>query len=94
MEHCSRLFARAQYNHAVHAVALLGTALLMRQSDGYRAEFSSWAMQAAAAAFSIGIILFSGGIYAHVMGGFASAVKFVPVGGSFLIAGCGHPLLP
>ena len=80
-------FRTAQHNHAVHAVALLGLALLMRQSEGYRAAFSSCAMQVSAAAFSIGIVLFSGGIYAHVMGGFASAVKFVPVGGSFLIAG-------
>ena len=80
-------YKTAQFNHAVHAVALLGVAVLMAHSDGHRSEFSFWAMQAAAAAFVIGIILFSGGIYAHAAGGFASTTKFVPVGGMFLIAG-------
>ncbi len=80
-------YRTAQYNHAVHAVALLGVAVLMMQSEGHRTGFSSWAMQAAAAAFAIGIVLFSGGIYGHVAGGFASTTKFVPVGGMFLIAG-------
>jgi uncharacterized membrane protein YgdD (TMEM256/DUF423 family) len=80
-------FRAAQQNHLIHAAALLGIAVLMRQSEGYRSEFSSWAMQAAAAAFTLGIILFSGGIYAHVMGGLAPATKFVPVGGAFLIGG-------
>jgi len=80
-------FRTAQHNHAVHAIALLGAGLLMLQSEGHRTAFSSWAMQAAAAAFTIGIVLFSGGIYAHTVGGFASTTKFVPVGGMFLIAG-------
>jgi uncharacterized membrane protein YgdD (TMEM256/DUF423 family) len=82
-----RSYTAAQHNHALHALALLGVALLMLQSEGYRASFSSWAMQAAAAAFAIGIVLFSGGIYAHVAGGFTSTTKFVPVGGMFFIAG-------
>ncbi len=80
-------YRTAQFNHAVHAVALLGVAVLMVQSEGHRTGFSSWAMQGAAVAFAIGIMLFAGGIYAHVAGGFASTTKFVPVGGMFLIAG-------
>lgn len=80
-------FRTAQQNHSIHAVALLGVALLMRQSEGYRAEFSFWAMQAAAVAFTIGAVLFSGGIYAHVIGGFASTTKAVPLGGGLLIGG-------
>ena len=80
-------YRTAQYTHGVHAVALLAAGLLMVQSEGHRADFSSWAMQAAAAAFAIGIILFAGGIYAHAAGGFASTTKFVPAGGMFLIAG-------
>ncbi|MGO8951878.1 MAG: DUF423 domain-containing protein [Rhodomicrobium sp.] len=82
-----RSYTTAQHNHALHALALLGVGLLMLQSEAYRTSFSSWAMQAAATAFTIGIVLFSGGIYAHVAGGFASTTKFVPVGGMFFIAG-------
>lgn len=80
-------YRTAQQNHAVHAVALLAAGLLMIYSEGHRTSFSSVALQAAAAAFTIGIILFSGGIYAHVAGGFASTSKFVPAGGMFLIFG-------
>jgi len=79
-------YRTAQNSHAVHAVALLATGILMLYSQGRGAGFSAWALQAAAAAFTIGIVLFSGGIYAHVAGGFAST-KGVPAGGMFLIAG-------
>ncbi len=80
-------YRTAQNSHAVHAVALLATGVLMLFSQGRGASFSAWALQAAAAAFTIGIVLFSGGIYAHAGGGFASITKVVPVGGMFLIAG-------
>ena len=80
-------YRTAQFNHAVHAVALLGVGVLMVLSKGHGTDFSTWAMQGAALAFAIGIVLFSGGIYAHVAGGFASTTKLVPAGGMFLIAG-------
>ncbi len=79
-------YRTAQNNHAIHSLALLATGILMLHTHGGGAGISAWALQAAAAAFTIGIILFSGGIYAHVAGGFPSS-KFVPAGGMFLIAG-------
>ena len=81
-----RSYNAAQYNHAIHALALLGVALLIRQPEGHRAVFASWALQIAAAAFAIGVVLFSGGIYAHVAAGITSLTKLVPVGGTVLIA--------
>ena len=80
-------YRTAQINHAIHAVALLATGILILFSQARGAGFSAWALQAAAAAFTIGIVLFSGGIYAHALGGFAAITKVVPAGGMTLIAG-------
>ncbi len=80
-------YQTAQLNHAIHALALLAAGILMLHAQERGLGFSAWALQAAAAAFTIGIILFSGGIYAHVAGGIAAVTKFVPAGGMFLIAG-------
>ena len=79
-------YRTAQINHAIHSVALLAIGILLLYSRERSAAFTALALQAAAAAFAIGIVLFSGGIYAHVAGGFAST-KVVPAGGMFLIAG-------
>jgi uncharacterized membrane protein YgdD (TMEM256/DUF423 family) len=78
----------AQMNHAIHSVALVATGivLLYSQGQGRGRSFSSLALQVAAAAFVTGIVLFAGGIYAHVAGGIAFK-KEVPVGGVFLMAG-------
>jgi uncharacterized membrane protein YgdD (TMEM256/DUF423 family) len=80
-------YRSAQLNHAIHALALLAAGILMLHAQGRGRGFSAWALQAAAAGFTIGIVLFSGGIYAHVAGGFAGVTRFVPAGGMFLIAG-------
>ena len=79
-------YRTAQSNHAIHALALLATGILMLYSQGRGTGLSAWALQAAAGAFTIGIVLFSGGIYAHAAGVLTST-KAVPAGGMFLIAG-------
>jgi uncharacterized membrane protein YgdD (TMEM256/DUF423 family) len=78
-------YRTAQVNHAIHSVALLAVGLLLLHTQGRGAGFAGIALQAAAAAFAIGIVLFSGGIYAHAAG--LAFKKEVPVGGMFLIAG-------
>lgn len=80
-------YRTAQLNHAIHALALLATGILMLHARERGPGFSALALQAAGVAFTIGIVLFSGGIYAHVAGGFTAVTRFVPVGGMFLIAG-------
>jgi len=79
-------YRTAQLNHAVHALALLATGILLLVSQGRRAGYSTAALQAAAAAFTIGIVLFAGGIYAHVAG-IVDFKREVPVGGVCLMAG-------
>jgi uncharacterized membrane protein YgdD (TMEM256/DUF423 family) len=74
-------------NHAIHALALLAAGILMLRAQERGPSFSAMALQAAAVCFTIGIVLFSGGIYAHVAGGIAAVTRFVPVGGMVLIAG-------
>jgi uncharacterized membrane protein YgdD (TMEM256/DUF423 family) len=82
-----RIFNTGQQYHALHALALLGVALLMRQSEGQPTGFSWLLLQIAAAAFTIGIICFSGGIYVQVAKGFTSSTGIVPFGGvAFLVA--------
>ncbi len=80
-------FRTAQLYQALHALALLGVGLLMLQTQGNRARFSSCALQAAAAAFTLGIVCFSGGIYLLVTTDIAAIAKVVPVGGTSLIVG-------
>lgn len=80
------VYRTAQLYHALHALALLGVGLLILQSEGRRSGYSSRALQIAAAAFTIGIVCFSGGIYTQVATGIASIAKLVPVGGlSFML---------
>jgi uncharacterized membrane protein YgdD (TMEM256/DUF423 family) len=78
-------FRTAQVNHAIHSVALVAVGLLLLFTQGRGAGFAGPALQAAAAAFAIGMILFCGGIYAHTAG--LAFKREVPIGGMFLIAG-------
>jgi uncharacterized membrane protein YgdD (TMEM256/DUF423 family) len=80
-------FRTAQLYQALHALALLGVGLLLLQTRDRRARFSSCALQIAAAAFTLGILCFSGGIYTLIATGIASVGKLVPVGGTSLIVG-------
>ena len=72
-----QIYRTGQTNHAIHALALFATGLLMLQSEGRRTKFGTITLQLAAAWFTIGILLFSGGIYGHVAGGYESLVKFI-----------------
>jgi uncharacterized membrane protein YgdD (TMEM256/DUF423 family) len=82
-----RIFNTGQQYHALHAVALLGVALVLQQSEGRRPAFSSLLLQIAAAAFTIGIVCFSGGIYFQVAKGFTPSSGIVPFGGVAFLAG-------
>jgi uncharacterized membrane protein YgdD (TMEM256/DUF423 family) len=82
-----RIFDTGQQYHALHALALLGVALVLQQSEGRRTGFSSLLLQIAAAAFTIGIVCFSGGIYVQVAKGFSSSGGVVPFGGLAFLAG-------
>ena len=80
------IFRTGQQYHALHALALLAVGIVLLQSEGRRALFSTWSLQVAALAFLIGIVCFSGGIYAQVAKGFSSSAGIVPLGGfSFMI---------
>ncbi|MGE5538845.1 MAG: DUF423 domain-containing protein [Gemmatimonas sp.] len=80
--------ARATYDtavryHLVHSLALIGVAVLAphlpRGSGGGR-------LAAAGAAFTSGIVLFCGGLYALALG-VSWGARVAPVGGMLLIAG-------
>jgi len=80
------IFRTGQQYHALHALALLAVGVVLLQSEGRRAHFSTWSLQVAALAFLIGILCFSGGIYVQVAAGFSSSAGIVPLGGlSFMI---------
>jgi uncharacterized membrane protein YgdD (TMEM256/DUF423 family) len=80
------VFRTGQQYHALHALALLAVGIVLLQSEGRRARFSTWSLQVAALAFLIGILCFSGGIYVQVAEDFRSNAGIVPLGGlSFMI---------
>ena len=81
-----RIFSTGQHYHALHALALFGVGIVLLQSEGRRARFSTWFLQVAALAFLIGIVCFSGGIYVQVAQGLSSGAGIVPLGGiSFMV---------
>ncbi len=82
-----RIFNTAQLYHAIHALALLGVGIVLVQSEGQRTATATWLLQIAAAAFAIGIVCFSGGIYVQALKGFTSSAGVVPFGGVAMIAG-------
>ena len=82
-----RIFSTGQHYHALHALALLGVGIVLMQSEGRRARFSTWFLQVAALALLIGIICFSGGIYVQVARGLGSSAGIVPLGGISLMVG-------
>lgn len=82
-----RLFTIGQHYHALHALALLGTGIILTLSQGRRARFATWALEIAAIAFLAGIVCFSGGLYVQAARGLASNGGIVPIGGVSFIAG-------
>ena len=82
-----RIFSTGQRYHALHALALLGVGIVLLQSEGRRARFSTWFLQVAALAFLTGIVCFSGGIYVQVAQGLSFGAGVVPIGGISLMVG-------
>ncbi len=69
--------------HFLHTLALAATGFLLALSPGMQ----NWAAQAAAVAFLLGLLLFSGVLYLLAFGGIAALVRLVPIGGLFFILG-------
>ena len=81
------IFHTAQLYHALHTLALFGAGLFMLASEGKRDGFSSVALQVAAAAFTIGLLCFSAGLYVQVAKGLSTTWGIVPFGGMSFITG-------
>jgi uncharacterized membrane protein YgdD (TMEM256/DUF423 family) len=73
--------------HALHALALTLTAVLLAATEGRRGAFACWMLNIAALAFVAGIVLFSGGIYYQVVNGTQFTAPIVPAGGIILMGG-------
>ena len=82
-----RIFSIGQHYHAIHALALFGTGIVLMQTEGRRKSFATWFLQIAAIAFLAGITCFSGGLYVQAANGLASNGGIVPLGGISFMAG-------
>ena len=82
-----RIFSIAQHYHAIHALALLRTGILLAQTEGRRKGFASWFLHIAAVGFLAGIVCFSGGLYVQAANGLASNGGIVPLGGTSFMVG-------
>jgi len=82
-----RSFETGQLYHALHALALLGLAGVIAASAGRRGRFAGLLLNLAGVAFTGGILLFSGGIYAQTGMAGAGNPGIVPVGGILFIIG-------
>jgi len=74
------LFDTASRYQLVHAAALLGVAALAQRTGGRT-------LAAASLAFALGIVLFSGSLYALALTGVHALGAVTPVGGLLLLAG-------
>jgi uncharacterized membrane protein YgdD (TMEM256/DUF423 family) len=87
------IFNAGQLYHALHALALLGVAVLFRLSHDQRRPFGTAMLYLAAIGFAGGILLYSGGIYvgthiqsvgSNIQGYLAANVRGVVVAGMLL----------
>ncbi|MHA1568252.1 MAG: DUF423 domain-containing protein [Alphaproteobacteria bacterium] len=83
--------ARAWFDTAIryqmwHALALFGTALLMRLTEE-RADGPTRALTLSAAGFALGTVLFCGGLYLLALTGIRAFAMVMPLGGLSFIAG-------
>jgi uncharacterized membrane protein YgdD (TMEM256/DUF423 family) len=81
------IFNTGQLYHALHALALIAVGIVLFQSEGWRARFSTVFLHAACLAFLTGIICFSGGIYVQVWQGLSSSGGVTPFGGVAFMVG-------
>jgi uncharacterized membrane protein YgdD (TMEM256/DUF423 family) len=83
----TKIYETGQLYHALHSIALLGVAVLLAATEGARNAFGTWALNIAAVAFLLGMVLFSGGIYHQVINSVQSGVPIVPAGGGLFLLG-------
>ncbi len=76
-------FHTAVRYHFIHTLAIIACAFLL-QAQG---SANPLLPHLAAAAFFIGLLLFSGSLYLLAFAGMASLTKLVPIGGMFFILG-------
>jgi uncharacterized membrane protein YgdD (TMEM256/DUF423 family) len=74
------VFQTGVHYQMLHALALLGLALLARQLPG------RW-LSAAGNLFTLGIVLFSGSLYALTLSGVSALGMITPLGGLAFLAG-------
>jgi uncharacterized membrane protein YgdD (TMEM256/DUF423 family) len=84
-----KIYDTATLYHALHAIALALTAVLMAATEDRRGPLATVLLNIAAAAFLIGIIMFSGGIYYHIGRAIQTVTPIVPAGGGAFIIGWG-----
>jgi uncharacterized membrane protein YgdD (TMEM256/DUF423 family) len=77
------IFSMGSRYHMYHALALLAVGWLASS----RPERGVWAVHLAGAAFTLGIILFSGTLYALALTGSVPLAGAAPVGGALLMLG-------
>ena len=68
---------------ALHALALIGTALLQAQAGARRVR----PVTVAGAGFAVGCVLFPGGLYLAAIFGWTFLIPVVPVGGAAFLLG-------
>ena len=78
------MFETAVRYHLIHSLALLGIAAITPHLQG---RVSQRLIQAAGMAFTAGIVLFCGGLYALCGLGLSVGAKLAPFGGTLLILG-------
>ena len=66
--------------HMYHALAMLATAALMTRVDGRAIVIAGWS-------FLLGIVLFSGSLYALALSGITTLGAITPLGGLAFLAG-------
>ena len=77
------IFSMGSRYHMYHALALLAVGWLASTRPGRGA----WAVHLAGAAFMLGIVLFSGTLYAFALTGSVLLAGAAPVGGALLMVG-------
>ena len=81
------VFRTGQLYHLLHSIALFGVAALLAATDGRRRLWAAWLLQIAGLAFVVGILLFAGGIYFHILSGQPASARLVPTGGIAFVIG-------
>lgn len=74
------VFETAVRYQMYHALALLGVAWVGQQTQSSAAQFAGWA-------FTVGILLFSGSLYAMALTGVRGLGAITPFGGAAFLAG-------